>query len=187
MKSFVSNDNTSSHGRGQGGAARIRLEPSCHNLVIHAELSWDAVEILDSMLIAFGEFQQVIQSRRILEAEKEQLRAENDNRYEVRKAENFRNGQRFAEGLKVLCEEGYARHEALSKIASSYGKSIKEIEALITYFNRQTKPKIHAERMARVEVLMAAGRSASEIGKDIGVSKAHAHRLMSSLKETGNE
>jgi len=186
MKSFVSNDNTSSHKRGQDGVS-IKVEPTCHGVHVDAHLSWEAAEHLDCFFVALGEFKQVIQTQRREQDVVEERQAANDNVYEARKRENLEKGEKYAAELKELRNTGLDRHKALAELGRVYGQPHKDIERLISLYTRKFKAEQKEERQAKTQVLMMAGRSASEIGKELGVSKSEAHRIMKSVEETADE
>ena len=184
MKSFESKDHSPSSTHGQGNGSKIAFTPTCNYLGISGQLTWADVEIISTILVAVDDFKLAAQSHQSQQTDKAQYRAANDNVYEARKADNLVSGERFSAALDALCAEGYTRHDALSQVARSYGKGIKEIEILIKYFNRQSKDEIRAERQAQTSVLMHAGKSAFEIGQALGVSKSEAHRIMQSVQGT---
>jgi len=179
MKSFVSNDNSSSHKLGQGGVS-IKIEPTCHGVHVDARLTWEAAEHLNCFFVALGEFKQVIHTQRLDGEDRDQRKAERESVYEARRQDNLNLGKRCEAGVEDLCAQGYTRHDAVSRIASSFGKPISEINALIKLHKKETR----IIRQDNTKTLMLAGKSASEIGKELGVSKSQAHRIMQSVKGT---
>lgn len=180
MKAFVSNDNTSSHCQGQGGLT-VKVEPSTHSLAIHAEISWEAVEILDTVFLMIGEVKKHFEARRFEDKAQGQIRADNDNVYEKQRKASIEDGMVYANELDELRKADLDRNSALAEIANAHGVGIKHVEVLIKVYRRHIK----SERMARTKILMKAGRTAKEIGDDIGVSRSQAHRFMQAVEGGG--